>query len=99
MGCVVELTGRVKMDQTVYIPNIFTPNGDDVNDIFFIRNLPTDNVKLVISSRWGKEVYSTKNYLNNWAAEGAADGVYFYQLSVGEDVITGWVEILRGEKP
>ncbi|HEY0656739.1 MAG TPA: gliding motility-associated C-terminal domain-containing protein, partial [Chryseosolibacter sp.] len=100
VGCVLELMGRVKMDQTVYIPNIFTPNGDNVNDLFFVRNLPADNVALIITSRWGKEVYSTKNYLNNWNGEGAADGVYFYQLSIaGSEPITGWVEILRGEKP
>ncbi len=100
VGCVLELTARVKMDQTVYIPNIFTPNGDNVNDLFFIRNLPADNAKLIVTSRWGKEVYSSTNYQNNWTGEGAADGVYFYQLSIGgESPITGWVEIIRGQKP
>jgi gliding motility-associated-like protein len=100
VGCVLELMARVKMDQEVYIPNIFTPNGDNVNDLFFIRNLPVDNAELIVTSRWGKEVFSTKNYQNNWDGKGAADGVYFYQLSIGgSEAITGWVEILRGEKP
>jgi gliding motility-associated-like protein len=100
VGCVLELTGRVKMDQTVYIPNIFTPNGDNQNDLFFVRNLPSDKVELVITNRWGKEVFKTKNYQNNWDGTGAADGVYFYQLSIDSDTaITGWVEVLRGGKP
>jgi gliding motility-associated-like protein len=102
IGCVIELVARVKMDQTVYIPNIFTPNDDGVNDTFYIRNLPVEgnDIELIITSRWGKEVFSTKTYENNWSGEGAADGIYFYQLSIGgNDPITGWVEIMRGEKP
>jgi gliding motility-associated-like protein len=101
-GCVIELVARILMDQTVYIPNIFTPNDDGTNDLFFIRNLPLDGAKieLVITSRWGKEIYSTKNYQNNWKGEGAADGIYFYQLSIeNNDPISGWVEVLRGPKP
>jgi hypothetical protein len=54
----------------------------------------------MISSRWGKEVYTTDNYKNNWKGEGAADGVYFYRLQIeGAEPVTGWVEILRGQKP
>jgi gliding motility-associated-like protein len=89
------------MDQTIYIPNIFTPNDDGVNDGFFIRNLPAaGGSKLVITSRWGKEIYRSENYDNTWKGDGAADGIYFYQLQIGSSApITGWVEVLRGQKP
>jgi hypothetical protein len=69
------------------------------NDQFFIRNKPL-NAKLVITNRWGKEVYSTSDYNNDWKADGVADGIYFYRLE-GTDSpsVTGWVEVLRGKKP
>ncbi|MBT1686601.1 T9SS type B sorting domain-containing protein [Dawidia soli] len=100
-GCEIELVGRVPLDTDIYIPNIFTPNQDGVNDVFYIRNLPTDGgAKLVISDRWGKQVYSSNAYQNGWDAEGISDGIYFYRLKIGEgQPLTGWVEVLRGTKP
>lgn len=79
----------------LFVPNIFTPNGDNSNDTFFIRNLPT-NAKLVITNRWGKQVYTSNNYQNNWTGDDATDGVYYYQLVVDGQKYTGWVEIMRG---
>ncbi|MCD9018407.1 T9SS type B sorting domain-containing protein [Parachryseolinea silvisoli] len=100
-GCEFELIGRVPLDTDIYIPNIFTPNEDGINDLFFIRNLPADNgAKLVISDRWGKQVYSSNAYQNNWDAKDTSDGIYFYRLKIGNgDPLTGWVEVLRGTKP
>jgi gliding motility-associated-like protein len=102
LGCSVELLARVPLDIDIFVPNIFTPNDDGANDEFYIRNLPqeADVVKLMVTSRWGKEVYNTNNYRNNWKGDGVADGVYFYKLQIGSaNPITGWVEILRGQKP
>jgi gliding motility-associated-like protein len=99
-GCMVTDTVRVPRDTSVYIPNVFTPNGDDYNENFVILNLPA-NSKITIANRWGKEVFSSSNYQNNWNGEGTADGIYFYtlQMSNPRKRITGWVEIMRGSKP
>ncbi|MBT1708567.1 gliding motility-associated C-terminal domain-containing protein [Fulvivirgaceae bacterium PWU5] len=101
IGCAIELIGRVPLDTDIYIPNIFTPNEDGINDLFFIRNLPADNgAKLVISDRWGKQVYSSNAYQNNWDAKDISDGIYFYRLKIGSgEPLAGWVEVLRGTKP
>ncbi len=100
-GCVFELIGRVPLDTDLYVPNVFTPNGDGINDTFFIRNLPvTGGAQMVVSNRWGKEVFSTKDYKNNWDGGDIADGVYYYRLSIpGGTTLNGWVEIMRGKKP
>ncbi|HEX5171392.1 MAG TPA: gliding motility-associated C-terminal domain-containing protein [Cyclobacteriaceae bacterium] len=99
-GCSKTLIARVPLDTDIFIPNIFTPNGDGANDVFFIRNLPESNANLVVTNRWGGEVFTTSNYQNNWDGGNAVDGVYFYRLKVsGNEPITGWVEILRGVKP
>jgi gliding motility-associated-like protein len=79
----------------LYVPNIFTPNGDGSNDNFEIRNLPA-NAKLIVTNRWGKQVFSSSNYQNDWNGNDAIDGVYFYQLQVDGEKYTGWVEIMRG---
>ena len=101
LGCSIALVSRVPLDSDIYIPNVFTPNEDGTNDLFFIRNLSQSGFnKLLITNRWGKEVYSSENYQNNWKGEGAADGIYFYRLQInGKDPVTGWVEIMRGQKP
>jgi gliding motility-associated-like protein len=99
-GCSKELIARVPLDTDIFIPNIFTPNGDGDNDVFFIRNLPASNANIIISNRWGSEVYNSKNYQNNWNADGVSDGVYYYRLKVPDkEVLTGWIEVLRGVKP
>jgi len=79
----------------LFVPNIFTPNGDNSNETFFIRNLPA-NAKLVITNRWGKQVFSSTNYQNNWTGDDVTDGTYFYRLVIEGEAFTGWVEIMRG---
>ncbi|TRX45293.1 hypothetical protein FNH22_31575, partial [Fulvivirga sp. M361] len=101
IGCTITLAARVDLNTDLFIPNVFTPNGDDVNETFFIRNLdPTgtgESAELVITNRWGKQVYSDDNYIGNWDGEDTPDGVYFYKLKARGEVFTGWVEIIRGQ--
>lgn len=67
----------------ITIPNVFTPNGDGVNDHFFIDNLINyPYSQLEIYNRWGKKVYSTNNYQNDWDGKGIADGTYYYVLTL-----------------
>lgn len=81
----------------IYIPNIFTPNGDGANDLFEIKNLPS-NAKLIISNRWGKEVFSASDYQSDWTGDNVVDGVYYYRLTVNGESLTGWLEIMRGKQ-
>jgi gliding motility-associated-like protein len=83
----------------VIIPNIITPNGDGVNDVFFIKNLEGHpNSSLNILNRWGNMVYETSNYQNNWGGDDAADGTYFYILKlVDGKEYTGTLTILNGK--
>jgi gliding motility-associated-like protein len=98
----MEFIARVPMDKGLFIPTLFTPNGDGSNDLFFIRNLPeAPSVnRLTITNRWGKEVFSSDNYQNNWDGEGTSDGIYYYLLlPQNGEARTGWLEIIRGPKP
>jgi gliding motility-associated-like protein len=82
----------------VIIPNIFTPNGDAKNQFFEIVHLDlSQNNSLLIFNRWGKQVYQTKSYQNNWEAAGLADGTYYYVLYLEREnkYIKGWVDVVR----
>ena len=64
------------------IPNVITPNGDNINDYFVIENLEqTEHNRLVIFNRYNKVVYERKNYDNGWNADDLPEGIYRYWLS------------------
>ena len=79
----------------IKIPNVFTPNGDGVNDIFEIRGIDkyAEN-RLTIVNRWGDMVYQKNNYLNEWNGNSLLDATYFYVLEVKS--ITGNWKALKG---
>jgi gliding motility-associated-like protein len=95
-GCRVrQKIAEAQVDKKEMIPNVFTPNGDGLNETFMprITCLPTD---LKIFNRWGKLVYEQKNYQNNWGGQQVSDGIYYYQLtSTKGQIWKGWVEIIR----
>ena len=51
----------------MFVPEIFTPNGDGKNDGFVIKNIENyPNNKLKIFNRWGNMVYQKDSYLNEF---------------------------------
>lgn len=78
--------------------NIFTPNGDGINDKlrFDLLELYEGN-HLQVFNRWGRLVYENTNYLNDWDGEDYEDGTYFYVLEVGDGDVKGTKNsILKG---
>jgi gliding motility-associated-like protein len=78
------------------IPNIFTPNGDRLNE-YFAPRIGGCPPRLQVFSRWGQLVYESAAYRNTWDGHGLAEGVYYYLLTPpnGGSVIKGWVELVR----
>lgn len=58
--------------------NVFTPNGDGQNDIFYLPVFGLQEYKVEIYNRWGKNVYSWEDPNEGWAGEDQPDGVYYY---------------------
>jgi gliding motility-associated-like protein len=81
----------------IIIPNIITPNGDGANDYFKIKNIEYHpNSSLTIFDRWGKKVYSSASYSNEWKGDGLNDGTFFYVLDVPDDKkYSGFFQLLR----
>ena len=68
---------------TVEFVNVFTPNGDDSNETLQFPYLPQFPDHLLrIFDRWGQVVLETTQYQNDWTGEGAAEGTYYYTLTI-----------------
>ncbi len=67
----------------LWVPNAFTPDGDGINDFFEFQGAP-EPVILHIFDRWGKRIFYTDNYQNNWdgtyQGEPLPGGVYTYLI-------------------
>jgi gliding motility-associated-like protein len=67
-GCYAtdEVTITVLYDLVVFIPNIFSPNGDSDNDVLYVRGKGIVNVKFVVFDRWGEKVFESTNLEDGW---------------------------------
>lgn len=95
-----EVTVTVNEDFLVEVPNLFTPNGDGINDYFVISNIFTYDAEVLIFNRWGTELYSSTAYQNDWNGtnndgDQLTDGTYYYVVKVGPKVYKGAITILR----
>jgi gliding motility-associated-like protein len=77
----------VDLPSELEIPNIFTPNGDGKNDVFFLHAKGLTEVNFQVTDRWGREVYHVIGHEGNISWDGkdfsgkdCSDGVYFYTL-------------------
>ena len=64
-ACDIIQTVSVGFSCELILPNIFTPNGDGINDEFVVEGLTADvysNSLLTIFNRWGSVVYVKSNY-------------------------------------
>ena len=74
-GCSVTdsvtlLNTDIDCDYFVYLPNGFTPNGDQNNDILFVRGKGISTFTLNVYNRWGNKVFETNDLDTGW------DGAY-----------------------
>ncbi len=74
-------------EPTVYVPNVFTPNNDGDNDLFFLTTTNSTNIELTIINRWGNVVFEKSGVNPAWDGKTqngslAGDGVYFYKYKV-----------------
>lgn len=92
-------------DVNLFIPEVFTPDGDGRNDFFVIKGIEGRTVKLTVFNRWGNKVYSNDAYDNTWSGvpnvsgliiggNKLPQGTYYYIVEFedgADDPINGYV--------
>jgi gliding motility-associated-like protein len=94
-NCKDTLVHTITCRFDLYVPEIFSPNGDGKNDKFEIKAIGDyPNISIQIFNRWGSLVYTKPNYNNEW--DGRANvgdalgtsalpaGTYFVVLEFGD---------------
>ena len=84
---------KVDAPSKLEIPNVFTPNGDGSNDVFFLKTTNLGEINAIIFDRWGNKVYETMSTTGNIGWDGknlqgkeCSSGVYYYIITaVGKD--------------
>ena len=130
-GCDTTYFKTIKVNPVkLKVPNVFTPNGDGINDYFIIAlddtggsgtgnrdgepqyeheydayeplNTYYESTELTIFNRWGRILYTSNNYNNDWDGGDLPDGTYFYVLKCRglqqDATYQGSVMIFRGSK-
>lgn len=85
MGCMDTTTVRVFIgDHLFFAPTAFTPNGDDMNEVWKPSVKGARLYSLDIFNRWGEVVFSTTDPEQGWDGKGATPGIYAYKAWLTE---------------
>ncbi|MCX7651154.1 MAG: gliding motility-associated C-terminal domain-containing protein [Flavobacteriales bacterium] len=100
-GCSDTATLKIVVgDQfEVFIPNVFTPNGDGINDEFKIVATGVKLFRCTIFNRWGNEIFSWDDVNEGWNGKSvfggrAPSGVYVFVAEITN--LSGDIQSLRG---
>jgi len=101
-GCVASDSIYIKVLLKLQIPNVFSPNGDGINDIWEIKNLSDySNSRVQVYNRYGQLIYHSIGYSQSW--DGTINGkplpigTYYYLINtdISSKPLSGTITILR----
>lgn len=105
-GCSDTILKAIKIfeDYGIYVPNVFTPNGDGLNDVFQPKGFGIKKYELYIYDRWGEKMFYTTEFEKGWDGKKqskndinyaiCADGVYTWQITLTS--VFGEAKTLKG---
>jgi len=107
-GCLITLAEEVcvpeknmTQEENLLIPNIFTPNGDGVNDYLTISytGAAKQNFSMQIYNRWGGKIFQSQRSDFRWDGsfdgKPCTEGVYLYVLTLGGETHDGFITLVR----
>jgi gliding motility-associated-like protein len=95
--CYFYIDDAVLEEVSIDMPNVFTPNTDNVNDNFEFGFFISE---LIILDRWGNKINHIIEPNAKWSGllsngEQAPEGTYFYKAIAGINNVTGFVQLIR----
>jgi gliding motility-associated-like protein len=68
LGCKDTARVKVKIEPnfSFYVPNAFSPNGDNVNDFFYAKGEGIKDYEMLIFNRWGNVVFKGEDISDKW---------------------------------
>ncbi len=74
------------LDPVVYVPNIFSPNGDNNNDVIFVHGQDIKTLQWMIYDRWGEKIFASEDLAVGWdgtfKGKEMPAGVYVFRLTI-----------------
>lgn len=97
--CIDSHVVKIRADRITnfFVPNVFTPNGDNNNDLFAwtIEGIEEFNIK--IYNRWGTKVFETDDVTQFWDGGKEPDGTYYYVVTGRESTLDAEEVEWRGD--
>ncbi len=111
-GCsdTAKLSIGYQEGEVFYVPNCFTPDGDEYNNMFFpifYSGYDPNNFEMLIYDRWGELIFETRNVLKGWDGcygingRRAQDGTYIWKITFKNELndkrqkVVGHVNLIR----
>jgi len=103
LGCADTLIDRIAVSETLLVSNVFSPNGDGINDYFEVSTNGEVLYRLTIFSRTGSIIYQSASPRIFWdgrtfSGKEVPVGVYFYIIESaveGVTEMTGFIHLYR----
>jgi|TARA_Y100000296_G_C5093456_1_gene216118 gliding motility-associated-like protein len=82
----ISNTIKVPHEHAIFVPNVFSPDGDNTNDTFQVVGRGLDHITIEIYNRWGQMIFEAPNLNEVWdgtfRGKPCPIGTYVYQLKV-----------------
>lgn len=93
-GCMDTITSIITVNEGILIPNVFTPDGNGFNDVFYIPNSGVKQYHIEIYDRWGAKMWETTADEIRWdgrtlSGQLLSNGTYYYALKTTLITATG----------
>lgn len=99
-GCVDTVRSTIVINElgVIQMPNVFSPNGDGLNDRFLPLDYEGAPGLLEVFNRWGQPVFNSRALAQGWSGSDAPDGTYYYIVTPDDTVVgtlVGHVTLVR----
>lgn len=105
-GCRDTVDTVVHVKEWIFIPNVFTPNGDGINDVFHVTAASMKTYHIEIFNRWGERLFQADNPNIDWNGRSSSgvmesDGIYYYKITATDYAghnynLDGYVQLIGG---